>query len=326
MGCPKYHQYHPNATLDQYCAKFGYDKSKLTNAVKSTSHYKEAKQQYKGQSEDELVKKVVSKMDQKKYQGKSLTDVVYIRHNSANAKSNNDGNSKKTSASNNRGRSNAYLWENSSERASSNKVFMTNKKLDEKTSVYYGSIKRNEKFETASTAYKSEYTKLLNDLINIKNIKTNIPSYEHGNTYKMYEKVLYNFSIKYSIGFSEEEMQNLSERELKFVAEVIKMLEEIEKFEKQPKKENNYEKKLDDKEVVLLNEILQDLEVDRKHFVFEVSKTLVTFMIKQKKNRDEILLKISIFIKLLKEEPKGSILKSIGNILSPLEKKLLLST
>lgn len=315
MGCPNYAKHHPDASLDEYCEKFGYDKAKLSGAIKNTEKYREMKEKHSGKSDDEIVKQAAWELDKSKSSdGKSLTDAVYNKSGNTGGSQNRESGQKQS----NRRRMNFYSA-GLEKRAADGTA---GEKAEDKTTMYFKIFLGNEEIETPSSSVKLEYLKILKQIASHRNK----PYDAKEEFYKMYEKVVYDFANKYSICFSEDEMRKLSEDEFRHFAEVLKIFEDIEKAEKKPGDEQKKAlDKLSEKEAKETAEIIKHLKIDRKHAAYELITKLVIRMLKQKIEKEEILKKVSVFIKMIKSETGKGAMEDITGILSPLEKKLLLA-
>ncbi len=306
MGCPNYAKHHPNASLDEYCEKFGYDKAKLSGAIKNTEKYREMKEKHSGKSDDEIVKQAAWEMDKSKSpDGKSLTDAVYNKSGNTGGSQNRESGQKQ----NNKRRTNFYsagLEKRAADGAAGEKA-------EDKTMRYFDILFGKEQIETSSNSVKLEYSEILNRLAGHKT-----KSYAaREEICKMYEKVIYNFSEKYNLNFSEEELKKLSEEEIGFVAEVLEIIDKAGKD-----KNTNEPEKLGKEEAEFIFGVLKELKFDKKHAAYELVIGIIKEMMKKKVDKKDIVKKLAIFMTLIKGEADKKI---ISHIISPLERKLLVT-
>jgi len=71
MGCPRFFEFHPDATLEQYCKKFKYDKTVLAEVVKRTPEY--SKFSNPDTSEEQVIMKTLHELDRME-----TTDSIYV--------------------------------------------------------------------------------------------------------------------------------------------------------------------------------------------------------------------------------------------------------
>jgi hypothetical protein len=69
MGCVNFFKYHPDATLDQYCKKFKYDRNVLAEMVKKTEQYSQMSSEI---PEEKKIMTALFELDNAK-----MTDVIY---------------------------------------------------------------------------------------------------------------------------------------------------------------------------------------------------------------------------------------------------------
>jgi hypothetical protein len=82
LGCPSFFRYHPNATLQEYSQRFGFDEDILKQTLMQTEFYR-SKEQRRDTNEDNVFRQILLDLDKR-----DLTDVLYDQQKTNSGNSN----------------------------------------------------------------------------------------------------------------------------------------------------------------------------------------------------------------------------------------------